>query len=152
MKIILLTHAREISKKSNTGQLVQQLVPNAQTIIWQRTQPDFSLLKLIQSKKTALLYPIEKIGDDANVNDFENFIVIDSTWQESRKIVNRSPYLQQLPRVQVSTKKHSQYHLRRNQIEGGLCTAECVIELLREKNNVEMADQLDILFARFLIN
>jgi len=150
MQIILLTHSREISKKTNTGQLVQQLIPDTQIIIWQRTQPDKNLLTLIASEKTALIYPVKESESSANINDFENFILIDSTWQEARKIVNRSSYLQNLPRVEIVPEKPSVYQLRRNQVEGGLCTAECVIELLREKKCFDKADNLEGVFEQFI--
>ena len=154
MKLILLTHSREIQKASNTGQLVQKVVANTQIIIWQRTQPDQSLLDLINSEKTVLLYPEVNEPDDevsiVNVADFENFILIDSTWQEARKIFNRSPYLQSLPRVQLSAELSSSYHLRRNQVEGGMCTAECVVELLRVKGDVDLADELEEEFFSFI--
>jgi len=150
MQIILLTHSREVSKKTNTGQLVQKLIPGTQTIIWQRTQPDENILKLIASEKIALIYPVKDGEPTANINDFENFILIDSTWQEARKIFNRSPYLQNLPRIEIIPEKPSAYQLRRNQAEGGLCTAECVAELLRDKKCFDAANQLDVSFEKFI--
>ncbi|RDH85617.1 MAG: DTW domain-containing protein [endosymbiont of Galathealinum brachiosum] len=150
MQFILLTHSREISKKTNTGQLVQQLIPDTQIIIWQRTQPDKKLLQLIKSGATALVYPAEETTLSVDPQSFENFILIDGTWQEARKIYNRSPYLHPLPRVQLSSEKVSNYSLRRNQIEGGLCTVECVAELLRENSCSGLADELDVLFHQFM--
>ena len=150
MQLILLTHSREVSKKTNTGQLVQQLIPNAQTIIWQRALPDKNLLQLIASENTALVYPAQEITGAASVADFDNFILIDSTWQEARKIYNRSPYLQQLPKIQLFSKETSKYNLRRNQVEGGLCTVECVIEILQEKSSYDLANELSVLFSEFI--
>ena len=150
MQFILLTHSREISKKTNTGQLVKQLIPDTQIIIWQRTEPDKTLLQLIESGSTALVYPAEETTLTAAPQNFENFILIDSTWQEARKIYNRSPYLHQLPRVQLSPELTSSYNLRRNQVEGGLCTVECVVELLRDGQCFDLADELDVLFHQFI--
>jgi len=153
MSFILLTHSRETTKASNTGQLVVQAIPDTQVIIWQRTQPDKSLLQLIEQGNVALVYPVDNDSDDENaqiqLTDFEYFILIDSTWQEARKIFNRSPYLRALPRVQLSAKSSS-YNLRRNQVEGGLCTVECVIELLRGQSCFELADLLDGEYRGFL--
>lgn len=151
MQIILLTHSREISKKTNTGHLVQQFIPNTRTIVWQRTQPDKKLLQLIESGNTALVYPSEDKSSSASHYDFENFILIDSTWQEARKIYNRSPYLQNLPRLELIPTSQSKYNLRRNQLEGGLCTAECAIELLLVKGKTKLANELDISFKNFIL-
>lgn len=150
MKLILLTHSREVSKKTNTGQLVQKVLPDTQTIIWQRTEPNKNLLQLIAAGKTALVYPVQDSELSHEPADFENFILIDSTWQEARKIFNRSQYLQHMPRIQLSMGQNSKYHLRRNQIEGGLCTAECAIELLKISAKSKPADDLNQLLNAFL--
>ena len=150
MNIILLTHSREVSKTTNTGRLVKQILPHSQVIIWQRTLPDKNLLQLIASGKTALVYPSDDAMASAALSDFENFILIDSTWQEARKIFNRSPYLQALPRVKIVSSSPSKFNLRRNQVAGGLCTAECAIELLKAGENVELANKLDHLFSEAL--
>ncbi|MCW9047234.1 MAG: DTW domain-containing protein [Gammaproteobacteria bacterium] len=150
MQIILLTHSREVSKKTNTGQLVQQSIPHTLTVIWQRTHPDKKLLQLIESGNTALVYPSEEKNNNVAHYEFENFIVIDSTWQEARKIYNRSPYLQNLPKIELLSDSQSKYTLRRNQLEGGLCTAECAIELLLAKDKTDLAMELDLLFKNFI--
>jgi len=150
MQFILLTHSREVAKTTNTGQLIQQVIPRTQTIIWQRTQPDKKLLDLIESTKTALVYPVEENISTENINDFENLILIDSTWQEARKIYNRSSYLQPLPKIQLSSASGSKYSLRRNQLEGGLCTAECAIALLQSGQRFDLASELDVLFREFI--
>jgi tRNA-uridine aminocarboxypropyltransferase len=150
MQIILLTHSREVSKKTNTGQLVQQRIPATRTIIWQRTQPDETLLQLINTGNTALVYPVEDTSQSAVISNFENYILIDSTWQEARKIFNRSPYLQTLPRIQLASKQVSQYSLRRNQVQGGLCTAECAVEILKGRESFKIAQELNELFHEFI--
>ena len=60
--------------------------------------------------------------------------------------------------MQLSSEHASNYNLRRNQVEGGLCTVECVVELLREGKCSEqvdgqadsLADELDGLFRQFI--
>lgn len=132
MKFILLTHSRELSKPTNTGQLIQRVIADTLTIIWQRKQPDPDLLEIIQNDRVALVYPAEDTVAATELENFDYFILIDSTWQEARKIYNHSPYLYDIPCVQISATQKSSYQLRRNQREGGLCTAECAIELLRQ--------------------
>ena len=155
MKLILLTHSRETQKTSNTGRLVQQTITACKTIIWQRTQVDKGLLQLIEANNSVLLYPsdessADKILQASDILQYEHFILIDSTWQEARKIYNRSPYLQKLPCIQLSSQL-SNYHLRRNQVKNGLCTAECVIELLRVGSHFAQADKLEQVFKAFLV-
>lgn len=151
VKIFLLTHERELLRTSNTGALAASLVPEIiERIVWQRNAPSEALLEAIRNEKTVLLYPLEhEATDTAPITDFDNIIVLDATWQEARKIFNHSAYLKDLPRVELKPQQISQYQLRRNQLDGGLCTAECVIEILKLKNCNDIADRLENAFTRF---
>lgn len=149
MKIFLLTHERELLRPSNTGVLAQSVAPEiVERIIWTRNIPDPSLLDAINHENTVLLYPVDDT-DDAPIESFENIILLDATWQEARKMFNHSPYLKNLPRAHIKPRQLSQYQLRRNQPEGGLCTAECVIEILSVKNHIDTAERLDTAFTLF---
>jgi DTW domain-containing protein YfiP len=149
MKIFLLTHERELLRPSNTGVLVKNIAPElVERIIWARNTPDRSLLDAINRKNTVLLYPVDD-ADAAPIESFENIILLDATWQEARKMFNKSPYLQSLPRTHIKPRQVSQYQLRRNQPEGGLCTAECVVEILIAKNHLDIAERLDTAFTLF---
>ena len=149
MKIFLLTHERELLRLTNTGVLAQSVAPEiVERIVWSRNSPDPSLLDAINHENTVLLYPVED-AEAAPIAAFENIIVLDATWQEARKIFNKSPYLKNLPRAQIKPGQASQYQLRRNQPEGGLCTAECVMEILITKNHTDVAERLDAAFTLF---
>jgi DTW domain-containing protein YfiP len=95
-----------------------------------------------------LLYPVDD-ADAVPIESFENIILLDATWQEARKMFNKSPYLQNLPRAHIKPRQISRYQLRRNQPEGGLCTAECVVEILIAKNHIDIAERLDSAFMLF---
>lgn len=149
MKIFLLTHECELLRPSNTGVLAQSVAPEiVERIIWARNAPNPSLLDAINHENTVLLYPTDD-ADAAPIESFENIILLDATWQEARKIFNHSPYLKSLPRAQIKPRQVSQYQLRRNQPEGGLCTAECVVEILIAKNHIDTAERLGAAFTFF---
>jgi DTW domain-containing protein YfiP len=155
MAFILLTHERELGKASNSGQLVEQCLPDTQRIVWQRTAPDPELLHMIAlhqpAAQIALVYPGERNLPAAEQQTFEHYILIDSTWQEARKIYNRSPYLHSLPCVQLSLQQASRYSLRRNQKADGLCTAETVMALLAWAGDQASLEQLEMRFNDFII-
>lgn len=149
MKIFLLTHERELLRPTNTGVLAKTAAPEiVERITWARNVPDPTLLRAINLENTVLLYPVND-SDAAPIESFENIIVLDATWQEARKMFNHSSYLKNLPRAQINPLQVSQYQLRRNQPEGGLCTAECVIEILIAKNHIDIAERLDVAYKRF---
>jgi len=116
--------------------------------LWQRKKPNNKLLDLIDVRKALLLYPTEGANRES-IDDYENLIIPDGTWQESGKIVNKSEYLQNIPRVSINATGESKYKLRRNQKPGGLCTIECVIEALNIKGLTDLASQLEIEFEKF---
>jgi len=147
LKITLLTHFKEIPKKSNTGRLVLEVLGEAaEQIRWDRLNPPAELLEEISSGGVALVYPGVTDEDELDLSGIRQFIVIDSTWHEARKIHQRSPYLQQVRRISLKPAGKSRYNLRKNQKESGLCTAECVIEILRATGHTAKADQLEECF------
>jgi DTW domain-containing protein YfiP len=151
MNIFLLTHQRERFKKSNTGSLIVDVIgEKAHVVVWNRVAPDPDLLKTIGEGSIALLYPSVDSQPVSEASDYQNYIIIDGTWQEAQKIYNRSPYLKYLPAIEIPANKPSAYHLRRNQREGGLCTAECAIEILKGRGFSLLANDLQSTFLRHL--
>ena len=151
MRIFLLTHPKECLKKSNTGRLVlDALGAKAQLVIWDRVNPNTELLKCIDEGAVALLYPSADSQLLSAAAEYTNYIVIDGTWQQAQKIYNRSPYLKALPAVKISVNQPSAFHLRRNQKPGGLCTAECVIEILKANSYSTLANELQSNFLKHI--
>lgn len=149
MRITLLTHRRELDRKTNTGALALVQCGNiVERVVWERRNPDPALLEAIERGEAALVYPGGE-PTSARPEDFAQLILIDATWQEARKIYNHSPYLQAAPRVALAADSASSYRLRRNQPDGGLCTAECVIEILRQCGEDKAAVLLEAAFVPF---
>jgi len=151
MKITLLTHFKEFDKRSNTGRLVVDVLGSAaEQVRWDRMNPPATLLEEIEGGGVALIYPgsMDEAGDD--LTDIHQVILIDGTWHEARKIHQRSPYLQKIRRICLQTGEKSVYNLRKNQKESGLCTAECVIEVLRLSGDVAEAERLRERFLAFI--
>lgn len=151
MDIFLLTHPRERLKKTNTGSLVVDVLgEKAQVVVWDRVMPDPELLRRIDGGSIALLYPSSDSQPVTEVSGFESYIIIDGTWQEAQKIYNRSPYLKGLPAVKIPANNPSAYHLRRNQKEGCLCTAECSVEILKAGGFSVLANELQSAFLNHM--
>jgi DTW domain-containing protein YfiP len=151
MKFTLLTHSREFAKRSNTGQLVVDVLGTAaEQVRWDRIHPPARLVEEIDAGGVALIYPgvVDEGGGD--LTGIRQVILIDGTWQEARRIHQRSPYLQNVRRVSLKSAEKSVYNLRKNQKLSGLCTAECVIEILRRIGRDEDAERLTALFLAFI--
>lgn len=179
MQIILLTHERELTRKTNTGQLALAAFPEeVKRIVWWRTTPDKELVAMLASKQATLLFPasdIEPAEHNALDTDLaepvlsmaqgilapvqsttlperqapNQVVILDATWQEARKMLRQSPYLKTAARVSLPPlMPESAFILRRNQQEGGLCTAECIIALWRQSGRLAQATVLASLFAQ----
>jgi len=151
MKLLFLTHQKELHRKTNTGALAIELLgDDIEVVLWERTKPNKKLLNCIEDGSVALLYPHEQSETLCATTSYDTYILIDSTWQEAQKIYNKSPYLQDLPCVKIQTDKKSVYSLRRNQKEYGLCTAEIVVEVLKSKSMFEGAETLEGMLDDFI--
>jgi len=151
MKFTLLTHSKELTKPSNTGRLVLDVLGSAaEQISWERTKPPAGLVEEIDAGGVALIYPGSADEAGGDLTGIKQVILIDSTWHEARRIHQRSPYLQNVRRVCLKPAAKSVYNLRKNQKESGLCTAECVIEILRSTGNSTAAEQLQERFLAFI--
>ena len=153
----LLVHQRELGKGSNTGHLVLNAFEGAQYELWARVEPPEKLMTLLNSPthQGYLLFtaeagvaPVAFAPVKAGVRPV--YILIDATWQQARKMVRQSPYLQNLPRLSLSGTSKSRYRLRRNQLDAGLSTCEAAIGLLRQSGEEGNAQALNQYFSDFM--
>ncbi|MCG9696556.1 tRNA-uridine aminocarboxypropyltransferase [Shewanella sp. Isolate11] len=165
IQIVLLTHEREIARPTNTGQLALKGFPQyCRRIIWSRTAADNELKQACESQQALLLFPETQQDPlhereqpqsqpqsptDPQLLSNKQIIILDATWQEARKMVRQSPYLQQAQRYSLQGQSSSQYQLRRNQLTDGLCTLECVQALFTQLNMNQQAEQLQQVFQLF---
>ena len=153
VQIALLTHENELSRETNTGHWAHKMLPHCEVHVWQRkVQPE----RLIEQIKSGDYRPLVVFpGEDSQLLEQKDhhdlntlkavpplYIVIDATWQEAKKMLNKSTWLQALPKVELATNQASGYHLRRNQSAGNLCTLEVVAELLRVEGDGNSAEQI----------
>lgn len=151
MRFTLLTHRKELGKRSATGPLVLEVLgERARQLVWQRTVPSPSLLAGIAAGRVALVWPGSGGHAVGELPHVDELVLPDGTWLTARKIHQKSPYLHHLPRVALLPQAASRYNLRPHQKEGGLCTAETVIALLRELGDHTAAAALEHRFVAFL--
>ncbi|MCF7355448.1 DTW domain-containing protein [Vibrio sp. CK2-1] len=158
-QIALLTHPNETQRATNTGKLLTHSLSNCQVHIWDRVNPPAELVKQITEQPSYLLFPSEEAIEvselQASINTHESrnsplFIILDGTWQEAKKMLNKSPWLQALPKVMLSSEQTSNYRLRRNQEAGNLCTCEVGISLLQQREPHKDFSSLQQYFELFL--
>ncbi|MGM0536298.1 MAG: tRNA-uridine aminocarboxypropyltransferase [Pseudomonadota bacterium] len=162
-KVWLLTHPLEFHKPTNTGRLIGDILPDTEVFTWYRTAPDPRLLALLEDRRYApcVIFPDDQPDYADRVVGMEHvtanqadgripvFIILDGTWRQARRIFRKSPYLDRLPVLPLSTERLTRYRLRKPASAAHLCTAEVAIELLRQAGDAEAAEVLDDYFDVF---
>jgi len=152
LKIYLLIHKKELDRKTSTSIVVKSVLKErSETIVWERTKPDPRFATELMVEDTVLVYKDESGISAQELGEIKNFILLEGTWQEARKIYNRSPYLKKFRVLSINSECKSEYKLRRNQVEAGLSTAEAVIEILRYKGENGTATDLYEAFSGFQV-
>lgn len=144
IEIALLYHPEEIIKQSNSGHVLQRVLPDhTAEIIWHRNTIEDQLCGLSDAYQTVLLYPskqavpIGAFAAGAQSNKPLRLLTLDATWQQAQKMMAQSPSLQGLTHVKLFNLPKSIYTLRKNQKAEGLCTLEAVAEALKELGYLE---------------
>lgn len=145
-KHAILFHALEKQKRNSTGRLISKL-SRIQNATWHRQKNE---AQMHQFKDFKLVYP-SKENQHALIKPEDRLLFIDSTWQQSRKMLRQSPWLNELPRVGLSLNYTSQYSLRRNQVKDGLSTLETLSLCLIEQGHSRTGEDL-IKFLRLFQN
>lgn len=159
--IALLMHENELTRETNTGQWLLKAISSTSLHIWQRKQPCPKLLAMINDPAYCayLLFPNDESialsdayrhAEQASSSKTPLFIVLDGTWQEAKKMWQKSPWLQVLPSVHLLPQQQSSYQLRRNQQQGHLCTIEVGSCIVEELGFAVQAQQLNDFFQHYM--
>lgn len=161
---ILLSHTNELKKRTNTGILIEKSMTSTLVIEWQRKEPSKELLDIINMEKEVYFLYTETnetneiVTLDASEEKIDAvcskkyIIILDGTWQEAKKIYNRSEYLKDLKRISITPENLSEYQLRRKKNEQHLCTAEAAIITLKKFGEDKNSDILKDYFEKFQVN
>ena len=158
--ICLLMHKEESYKPSNTGRLIEHILPDyTHRFYWHRTEPDPEFLNLLNNSsfQPYIIFPGDRGGYEERVVSKANksggkiplFIILDGSWRQAGRMFRLSEYLQELPVLPLTTQRHSRYKLRKAPDEFHLCTVEVAIELLHQHAQSPAARALDEYFSIF---
>ena len=158
--ICLLMHKEESYKPSNTGRLIEHVLPDySHRFYWHRTQPDPEFIRLLKNPKFQpyIIFPGDRGGYEERVVEHAKeddgkiplFIILDGSWRQAGRMFRLSGYLQSLPVLPLNTQRHSQYKLRKAPDEFHLCTVEVAIELLIQHGQEQAGNALNAYFDVF---
>lgn len=156
-RLLLVVHARELKRTTNTGRLAVKALENSVMRVRGEGRERLDLSPdLHESYKSLLLYPSD---DAAELNsDFLQglraggemrpiqLIVPDGNWRQAGKVGLRHPELAAVRRVKISQPNKALYHLRAEHSEYGMSTLEAIAKAYRVCESEEAYQKLQALY------
>ncbi|MFT5974989.1 MAG: DTW domain-containing protein YfiP [Gammaproteobacteria bacterium] len=146
-KVLIIQHPLEQKHPFNTGRMAHLCLSNSELIVAET----LSALQLasILNTPSALLYPSlpwlpntpeinleinleikDENKESAGHSNIQQLVVIDATWNKSKKILHLHPALQKLPRHHLKGNLSSNYQIRKTTVANGLSTLESIVKAL----------------------
>lgn len=174
-RMLLIMYRGEAIKPSNTGRLIAEVLPNTLAFQWSRTAENTQLIEAIEDKnyKSYLVFPalyannallnaqqgtVGTIKRDVVTQFAENdkqpkqFILLDGTWSEAKKMFRKSPYLNHLPLLSFDDLNLTDYLLRDASREEQHGTASAAMAALHTAGDEEASEALRVFTLKFMQN
>ena len=146
-KVLIIQHPLEHKHPFNTGRMAHLCLSNSELIVAETLSA--AQLASILNTPSALLYPsLPWLPNTAEIvkPQIKQLIVIDATWNKSKKILHLHPALQKLPRLQLKGNLSSNYQIRKTTVANGLSTLESIVKAL---NTMEPKGEFEALLQPF---
>ena len=143
--ILVVRHWKERNKPSNTARLASLAIPNLRIIDYGAPGEQWSSSAL-DLPEPALLFP----GPDTQPLDYtpKSIVIVDGSWPQARKLVNKLPQLAAMPRIQVEPPPQEPVRLRQPPIPEGMSTIEAIARLLDRLSGPGSGAPLDRLYQQ----
>lgn len=133
-RIVLLQHPRERDMPIGTARMASLCLPNSELLVGFDWQSSHVLAASLSdpTRPAALLYPGLDARDlhRAPTRGPLTLVVVDGTWNNTRKMVRRNPILMNLPRVTFQPAHPSEYRIRREPDAKCVSTIEALMYVL----------------------
>lgn len=136
-EVLILQHPLEVDHAKNTARLLHLSLAHSRVVVGETFDAMTLQAAMRDPKYTVLLYPRSALDpspapDATRLQDTANLrlVVLDGTWRKSRKMLHRSPLLQQLPRLSLDDVPISNYRIRKAHQLGQLSTLEATCAAL----------------------
>jgi DTW domain-containing protein YfiP len=146
-RVLIIQHPLEQKHPFNTGRMAHLCLSNSELIVAETLSA--TQLTRILNTPSALLYPSlpwlpntpevepeinleikDETKESAVDSNIQQLIVIDATWNKSKKILHLHPDLQKLPRHHLKGNLSSNYQIRKTTVANGLSTLESIVKAL----------------------
>ncbi len=130
-RVVFIQHPREAKVPISTCRMAHLSLPNSELHIALGAEGNAALEAVCARPGTAVLFPSDSAVD---VDDLEaapqTLVVVDGTWSNAKKVVEKSPLLSKLPRLKFFPDKPGNYRIRKEPEAHCLATIEATAFVL----------------------
>ena len=145
LDVLIFRHCKENNKPSNTARLVELSLPRC-TIVEYGGRGGLDLNRLASAKRPVLLFPSDHPNDMQPLPYVpQTLVVVDGSWPQARKFVNKLP---QLPRIHVHSITTKTARLRRSPTPDAMSTIEAVARAIDQLDGGTEGNYLDAFYQR----
>lgn len=148
-QVLLLIHAKELRRATNSGQLAVRALTNSSLHVRGASRERLDLTPYLTDEyETYLFYPSPEARDLATLHPRKpvRLIVPDGNWRQAAKVHSRHPELADVPRVKLSEVNLSQHHLRKEHMPEGFSTLEAIARAIHHLEGAEAGASLMALY------
>lgn len=146
-RVLLVRHTQEAFKASNTARLAAQALPNSELIPYGDRDRSFER-RLPLPEGSWLLWP-EGPPPPKDAPTPRALVVLDGSWSQARRMVQRHPAFRSLPRLVLAPPAEGSLRLRQPPRADGMSTLEAVAFALEQLEGPRVAEPLLALHAAF---
>lgn len=137
-RLVVVMHAKEANKPTNTAHLVKAMLPATEIRI--RGRRDREAVDLGDLAGAAVLFPLEDAEDLTPAEAPETLIVPDGSWSQARALVRRE--LMGYRHVRLPPGPPAELRLRAHRDPGSLSTLEAVARALAVLGERETSEEM----------
>jgi DTW domain-containing protein YfiP len=130
-RVVFIQHPREAKVPISTCRMAHLSLPNSELHVGLSAIGNPALEALCAKPGVAVLFPSESATDvDALATPPETLVVVDGTWSNAKKVVEKCPLLSQLPRLKFFPEQPGNYRIRKEPEAHCLATIEATAFVL----------------------
>ena len=130
-QVVFLQHPRERYVAIGTARMAHLALPQSTFVRGVSFDGDPRIEAIANDPQAAILFPSPDAADLRSIAELpRTLVVVDGTWSQARKLVQRNAVLQRLPRVRFTPTRPGNYRIRKEPAAHCLSTIEAVVEAL----------------------
>lgn len=130
-RVVFLQHPREARMPVSTCRLAHLSLPGSSMYVGRSAEVVPAMRSVAAEPGAVLLFPGPGVPDVTELAEPpRTLVVVDGTWTNARKLIERSPLLAALPRVGFTPSRPGNYRIRREPAPHCVSTIEAVVHVL----------------------